>query len=88
MPCLKANFIDYEVTLNELYIIVKNEIIEIAKRNNPDFTIVNYISKYGRKNLRFSSLNLFSNSQLGKPNALGNAMLKWLKERKYDIANA
>lgn len=105
MPCLKANYIDYEVTheyghiienmylqtryfergyegtLDELYILVKNEIINIAKMNNPNLNIDEYISEYGGTSPEDFFAESFANSQLGKPNALGNAMLKWLKEK-------
>lgn len=106
MPCLKANYIDYEVThefghiienmylqtqyydkgyegtLDELYILVKNEIIEIARLDNPNLIVEKCLSDYGASSPEDFFAECFANSQLGKPNVLGNAMLKWLKEKK------
>lgn len=62
---------------------VKNAILEIAKKNNPLFRLEDNISEYGdRANTEFFA-EVFANSQLGKPNELGIAMLEWLKEAGY-----
>lgn len=58
-----------------------NEIIAIAKEKNPLFVLEDNISGYGKTNKAEFFAEVFANSQLGKPNELGNAMNEWL-ERK------
>ena len=58
-----------------------DEIIEIAKEKNPLFVLEDNISGYGKTNKAEFFAEVFANSQLGKPNELGNAMNEWL-ERK------
>ena len=58
-----------------------NEIVAIAKENNPNFSLMDNISKYGRANKAEFFAEVFANSQLSKPNELGKAMNIWL-ERK------
>lgn len=58
-----------------------DEIIAIAKQNNPDFSIADNLSEYGRTDKCEFFAEVFANSQLGEPNELGNAMNIWL-ERK------
>lgn len=60
-----------------------NEIIEIARTNNPDFSLEDNLSKYGRTNYYEAFAESFANSQCGKPNELGNAMNEWLKREGY-----
>ena len=57
------------------------EIIAIAKQNNPQFSLEDNISKYGKKNKAEFFAEVFANSQLSKPNELGKAMNIWLKEK-------
>lgn len=58
------------------------EIVEIAKRNNPNFKVTHdVISDYGCTNKAEFFAEVFANSQLGEPNELGNAMNIWLEER-------
>ena len=57
------------------------EIIDIAKRNNPQFSLTDNISMYGKKNKSEFFAEVFANSQLSKPNELGKAMNIWLNEK-------
>lgn len=65
--------------------IHRNEIIEIARENNPDFKVLDNISTYGKKNDSEFFAEVFANSQCGEPNELGNAMNEWLRRKGYDI---
>lgn len=58
-----------------------DEIIAIAKRNNPSFDLEANISEYGKISKNEFFAEVFANSQLSKPNELGNAMNQWLKEK-------
>lgn len=58
-----------------------NEIIEIAKKNNPNFNLYDNLSLYGRTNKAEFFAEVFANSQLGAPNELGQAMIQWLEEK-------
>lgn len=58
-----------------------DEIIAIAKEKNPLFVLEDNISGYGKTNKAEFFAEVFANSQLSKPNELGNAMNEWL-ERK------
>ena len=62
-----------------------DEIIAIAKRNNPAFDLDANISEYGKTSKAEFFAEVFANSQLGKPNELGVAMNEWLN-KKY-LAN-
>jgi len=55
------------------------EILDIAKHDNPNFSLRENISEYGRTNYQEAFAETFANSQLGQPNELGRAMLKWLE---------
>ena len=57
------------------------EIRDIAKANNPDFSMEDNISIYGKTDYAEFFAEVFANSQCGKPNELGNAMNIWLKKR-------
>ena len=59
-----------------------NEILAIAKEDNPDFKLKDELSKYGHTNHFEAFAETFMNSQCGAPNALGKAMIKWL-EREW-----
>ncbi len=57
------------------------EIIAIAKKANPNFSLANNISRYGKTNDAEFFAEVFANSQLSKPNELGKAMNIWLEKR-------
>ena len=54
-----------------------DEIVSIARENNDSFSFAENISKYGRKNYDEFFAEVFANSQLSKPNELGEAMNIW-----------
>ena len=62
---------------------IREEIVAIAKENNPDFTLLGNLSRYGKTNDFEFFAEVFANSQCGEPNELGNAMLKWLEKEGY-----
>lgn len=58
-----------------------NEIVLIAKESDQKFDLMSNLSAYGKTNESEFFAEVFMNSQLSKPNVLGNAMNVWL-ERK------
>ena len=68
-------------TSNEAAKGIFTEIIAIAKERNPEFSLKNNISGYGKTNYQEAFAEVFANSQLGKPNELGKAMLIWLERQ-------
>ena len=60
-----------------------NELIGIAKQKNPDFSLADNLSRYGRTNKAEFFAEVFANSQLGNPNELGLAMIEWLKQKGF-----
>ncbi len=74
-----GNSIGYTNFANE----VKNDIIAIAKRNNPNIDLEEVISLYGRKdnNPKEFFAECFANMELGETNELGNAMREYLKDK-------
>ena len=63
---------------------IKNRIIDIVRDDNPELTdkdIEALQSNYSKRNEREFFAECFANSQCGKPNALGKAILKYLKNR-------
>lgn len=62
---------------------IAKEIIQIAKDNNHDFVFADNISRYGCTNDYEFFAEVFANSQCGKPNELGLAMQKWLKQEGF-----
>ena len=70
-------------TRQQLINSYKNQIIDIAKRIDNNFTIEKYLSNYGFKNDDEFFAECFANSQLGNPNVLGTAMEIWLKKEGY-----
>ena len=58
-----------------------DEIIAIAKDKNPDFVLTDNLSRYGRTDKAEFFAEVFANSQLSKPNELGEAMNIWLKRK-------
>ncbi|MBR6617244.1 MAG: hypothetical protein IKL00_05140 [Oscillospiraceae bacterium] len=61
----------------------KQEIIKIARTLDKNFVLDDHLSEYGRKNEKEFFAECFADSQLGKPNTLGKAMLIWLERRGY-----
>lgn len=59
----------------------KQEIIDIAIKNNPQFDEEKFMSAYSHKNEEEFFAECFANSQLSKPNELGIAMNDWLKQK-------
>ena len=59
------------------------EISQIAKDRNPEFSLKENLSEYGRSNYYEAFAEMFANSQCGSPNELGNAMNEWLKKEGY-----
>ncbi|PRR85975.1 hypothetical protein [Clostridium luticellarii] len=59
-----------------------DEIIDIAKKNNPKFDFNSNISRYGKESYGEFFAEVFMNAELSKPNELGLAMRKWLKSFK------
>lgn len=60
-----------------------NEIIGIAKTQNPNIKLSEHLSKYGRKDYFEAFAEMFMNSQLGEPNELGKAMNIFLERSEY-----
>lgn len=54
------------------------EIVEIAKESDPNFSLFDHISGYGKTKEEEFFAEVFANSQLGNPNKLGDAMNTWL----------
>lgn len=63
--------------------IMYEEIIAIAKKNNPNFSLKDNLSGYGHTNHFEAFAEMFVNSQLGKPNELGRAMQEWLVKEGF-----
>lgn len=62
---------------------ITKEILAIARETNPDFSLSDNISRYGKTNDFEFFAEVFANSQCGAPNELGKAMLKWLEKEGY-----
>lgn len=62
---------------------IRNEILDIAKSNNPNFDLLKNLSEYGRTNSAEFFAEVFANSQCGQPNELGKAMELWLTKEGY-----
>lgn len=62
---------------------IANEIIDIAKSKNPNFSMKQNLSNYGHKNYYEFFAEVFANSQCGDPNELGDAMNEWLKKEGF-----
>ena len=58
-----------------------DEIIAIAKKNNPSFDLDANISDYGKESKGEFFAEVFMNSQLSEPNELGIAMNEWLEKK-------
>lgn len=62
---------------------ITQEIIDIAKSKNPNFSTKTSLSRYGHTNDYEFFAECFANSQCGEPNELGEAMLEWLKKEGF-----
>lgn len=62
---------------------INNEIFEEARKIDSSFDVQKYASKYGLTNESELFAEAFANSQLGKPNVLGQAMNKWLERQGF-----
>lgn len=62
---------------------IRNEILDIAKNNNPNFDLKKNLSEYGYTNSAEFFAEVFANSQCGQPNELGKAMELWLTKEGY-----
>ena len=58
---------------------IREEIIEIALKNNDSFDLINNLSNYGKINAYEFFAEAFANANCGKPNELGKAMQEYLK---------
>ena len=76
-----ARFKWYYTTEKEVKDRCFDEIIDIAKQNNPNFSLSANLSDYGKSNKAEFFAEVFANSQLSKPNELGDAMNVWLKQK-------
>lgn len=77
----KAKFKWYTKRREEVLNSCYDEIIQIAKDKNPNFVLSDNLSRYGMKNKDEFFAETFANSQLSKPNELGDAMNVWLKRK-------
>ena len=59
------------------------EIYEIAKKNNKDFSLNLNMSSYGKENSFEFFAECFASLECGKPNELGLALNQYLKERGF-----
>lgn len=59
----------------------REEILSIARENNPDFDLMSNISEYGRANDAEFFAEAFANAFCGNPNELGLAMEEWLRRK-------
>lgn len=83
------NPVEYETALknqyqwdkykNRVYNNIKNDIIDIGRKNNPNFDIENQLSNYGKTQPSEFFAECFANMECGKPNELGKAMQEYLK---------
>lgn len=80
-PALKAK--EYIAAEKRHADIIKDEILEIAKNNNPNFNLADNLSRYGHTNSYEFFAEVFANSQCGAPNELGNAMQQWLVKEGF-----
>ena len=62
---------------------IYKEIMQIAKKNNPNFSLNDNLSRYGHTDYLEFFAEAFANSQCGKPNELGKAMQEWLKKEGF-----
>lgn len=80
-PALKAK--EYRKLEEKEAKAILNEIIDIAKQKNPNFSLDESLSKYGHTNSFEFFAEVFANSQCGSPNELGEVMNEWLKREGF-----
>lgn len=78
---LDGRFHWYDKIKNDMAERHYDEIVGIAKRNNPDFSLDDNLSEYGKTIKEEFFAEAFANSQLGKPNEIGKAMNTWLDSK-------
>ncbi len=71
------NYLKYEESI--IASDIRDEIIRIAKESDPNFSLTDNLSRYGRENNFEFFAEVFANSQCGAPNALGKAMNVWFE---------
>lgn len=81
----KAIFKGYYKIINSVQKECFKEIIDIAVKNNSDFKLKDNLSRYGTTNFAEFFAEVFANSQMGKENELGKAMIEWLKMKGFDV---
>ena len=64
---------------DKVYGNIRNNIIDIAVKNNSNFDINSELSKYGKSSPAEFFAECFANAECGKPNELGKAMKEYLK---------
>lgn len=70
---------EYKKIINKM----TKEIIKIADKNNPNFSLGANLSTYGFDNNDDMFAEIFANSQCGAPNELGKAMIEWLEKEGF-----
>lgn len=65
------------------YGIIRDEILSIATKNNPNITLYGTLSDYGMESSAEFFAEVFANSQCGDPNELGRAMIEWLAREGF-----
>lgn len=68
---------------DKILIECNKEIYAKARSANPEINLRSCLSQYGQTNAHEAFAEMYANAYCGKPNALGNAMLEFLKERGY-----
>ena len=78
---LDGRFHWYDKIKNDMVERHYDEIVGIAKRNNPEFSLDDNVSEYGKTIKEEFFAEAFVNSQLGEPNEIGKAMNTWLDSK-------
>ena len=81
----KAIFKEYYKIINSVQKECFKEIVNIAVKNNADFKLKDNLSQYGTTNFAEFFAEVFANSQMGKENELGRAMIEWLRMKGFDV---
>lgn len=74
-----ANQYQWNKYKEKVYSNIRNDIINIASKNNSAFNINDELSKYGKSTAGEFFAECFANAESGKPNTLGKAMIEYLK---------
>lgn len=75
----------YKLLQDEVIMRYNKEIEEIAVITYPDLDVDSQLSTRAKLNVRERFAETFANSFCGDPNALGEAMIIWLRKRGYKI---